>query len=175
MRQDCKYRNKSACKKKWFGSFNKNKNSKEIRRIISTINSKIQIQLSINGKYIGFELDMGSLDNFLSFADWKIIGKPRLSPCSYSYRSADGSLIPVVGCFDVEVSGERVPSNRKHMVNFVVSKIKNLNLIGLNSVSELEISIDELIQDNRRTTVHCIVDKNLKQDATKLAKELPSL
>ena len=142
----------------------KKKKEQNVRLIfkkkISSIHNnpeKIQTELVLLGFPCTFEVDTGSHDNFLSYENWLRIGKPQLQPSQSEYESASLHNIPLIGTCILDVcfpeGNGKLPSQ---MLQFVVADVKGLNLLGLDAIGKMDISLDSLLNTkfNKRSLVH---------------------
>ena len=94
---------------------------------------------------LAFELDSGTRDNFCSTEVWKKWGKPSLKPSSTRYISATGDAIPNIGVCEMIVSTsefQNVP------LEFNVTKLPKLNIIGRKAIVELKIDMSNLLHNH---------------------------
>ena len=101
--------------------------------------------LQIAKAEFAFELDSGARDNFCSIEVWKKWGKPSLKPSSTRYISATGDAIPNIGVCEIIVSTsefQNVP------LEFNVTKLPKLNIIGRKAIVELKIDMSNLLRNH---------------------------
>ncbi|KII74191.1 hypothetical protein RF11_00565 [Thelohanellus kitauei] len=89
-RQNCKYRREKCnfchleghlervCKRRGFSFPSRNFKNSRVKNIVSTIEDKINVPLFLGQFKIVFEVDTGSLDNFISYSNWVKLNKPQL-------------------------------------------------------------------------------------------------
>lgn len=187
-RQECRFREyvcnycntqghlQAVCRKKKnnLKNENSNDNSEGVNKIIGSISqSKIQTSLEIQKQIIKFEIDTGSVDSFLNKVYWVNLGKPTLEPTIGSYRSVNGSDINVLGKFDcyARVFNE----NYYAKLSFVVTDYANLNLLGLNAIRCLKLSVDKLINNSSQQIVKTINNVSLESKCDQICKQFPNL
>ena len=129
-----------ACLKKKF------KRERKVNSI-NTIPSHTPLiqMLQIAKSQFAFELDSGARDNFCSIEVWKKWGKPSLKPSSTRYISAIGDAIPNIGVCEMIVSTsefQNVP------LEFNVTKLPKLNIIGRKAIVELKIDMSNLLRNH---------------------------
>ena len=96
--------------------------------------------IKIDGTEIECEVDTGASDNFLTVEAWEKLGQPPLRKHSTRYESASKHVLPVRGSFIAKVEG-RSPAD----IQFVVTEIPKLNLLGRDAITTLKISVDSLM------------------------------
>ena len=121
---------------------------------------KLRKSLKILGKMLDFEIDTGAGDNFISYENWQKLGKPQLQPCSKQFESASQHPLPVFGILETSISEEK---DAKHQLQFVVTKVPGLNLLGRSAIRKLDISVDRLIQNCHSIKTE---EKNIQLEAT---------
>ncbi|KII65761.1 hypothetical protein RF11_07940 [Thelohanellus kitauei] len=88
---------------------------------------------------------------YLEFQEVKTrLGRPWLSKHCNSYHTANNSLLPVIGSF-LATAKENYLVTTSHKIEFLITKFPSLNLIGVNTINELKISVDSLIINNIST------------------------
>ena len=132
------------------------------------------------------ELDTGSTGNFISISVWEKLGKPALmdSPCHY--KSATNHSLPVLGTFTgVTVNPENSVSAT---IDFTVTKIPDLNLLGQEAIHSLGISLDSALKNALSVkVVHAhpekqmspvsptVQDKQLQRQCQQLCEKFPDI
>lgn len=132
--------------------------------------------LNFGSKQWCFEIDTGARDNFCDQKLWTQLGKPVLSSPVTSYMSATGDPIPVLGTFVSKVSMDS--PQRSGEVQFNVTSIANLNLLGRRSIKSMSIDIHSLLEDRALQSILRIDNSSIKKlqaDCNKLCKEFPEL
>ncbi|KII72917.1 Transposon Tf2-6 polyprotein [Thelohanellus kitauei] len=186
-RQNCKYRREKCnfchleghlekvCKRRGFSFSSRNFKNRGVKNVVSTIEDKIHLPLILGQFKIVFEVDTGSLDNFISYTNWVKLNKPQLKFISTEYKSATGSEIETMGYFRMEIRqcGDKNTSGR-HSLNFVVTKHHNLNLLGLRSLKTLQISVDTLLH-SKSSQLHSVKNNTLQTKCKELCQEFESL
>ena len=160
LREDCRFRGASCnfCNQKGHLEavcFKKGKH-KNIRHIfksrISSVHKnkleKLRLDLDMADCTFSFEVDTGSADNFMSVDSWRKIGKPELMRIDSIYESASLNPIPVKGVCKMPVTLNGNPNSAAVFLEFTVTQIDKLNLIGLAGISALGLSLDGLLAQN---------------------------
>ena len=104
---------------------------------------KLEAPISIQNKQFLIELDTATTGNFLTIQTWKQLGKPKLEEASHRYESASKHDLPVLGSFSAETRDGK--TGKTSMVQYIVTKIPDLNLLGRNAIHALGISLDKAI------------------------------
>ena len=134
---------------------------------------KLHENIELQGLTFTMELDTGACDNFISQQIWEQLGRPELHPTHVDYKSASGHMIETTGQCKIET---RLPSQDKTTLQFVVSTVQDLNLLGRVAIQQLGISIDDKLQDNSISTITSdIPDPSLQQECRKLCEEFPDV
>ena len=176
--------------------FKKNKDKLPVKAIfrnkLSTVKnigvfSQLQQSVELQGKTFHFEVDTGAGDNFISEENWKQLGEPVLQSPDGSYESASRHSLTVLGKFTmnalpVNTSGKHHYTTSKP-IQFVVSKVPDLNLLGRNAIQQLNISVDSLLNIGTVTSpnsVHAVFENlepvhSLQQACKQLCQEFPDL
>ena len=138
------------------------------RRTLKHNNSvpKLKQSLRLNGHLVSFEIDTGAGENFVSSDVWKLLGKPALCPSYGRYESATKHPLPVLGSIQatatVNSSGSDVTTQGEHPLQFVVTDVPRLNLLGRDAIRQLQISVDALLNTGTKHTqgpaVHAVFD-----------------
>ena len=84
---------------------------------------------------------------FLSKSNWLKMGRPQLKVPSKNYESASGHNLPVLGVFQpqsVSLCKNDVTQEVANDIEFVVTELPKLNLLGRNIIVMLDISVDDL-------------------------------
>ncbi|KII62619.1 hypothetical protein RF11_06621 [Thelohanellus kitauei] len=71
----------------------------KVGNVVSSINDKIEIDLILNGHKFNLKVDAGSFESFISNVCWESLEKPILKHITITYRSENGSEIPLLGYF----------------------------------------------------------------------------
>ena len=104
----------------------------------------MNLQLLISNEVLRFEVDTGSHDNFLSYEYWIKIGKPHYISSDSEYVSASQHKIPILGMCTIKVSTIDTNVRKSVEIPFTITKVRNLNLLGLDGIGKLNISLDTL-------------------------------
>eukprot|EP00731_Ephydatia_muelleri_P034216 Em0051g8a len=99
----------------------------------------------IQGKQFMFEVDTGAGDNFCSEDVWCDLGKPSLSPDTGRYEVANGQPLPTLGIFSTVVTLQGEESSGGKTVEFTVTKVPQLNLLGRDAIVRLQVNISALM------------------------------
>ena len=99
----------------------------------------------IEGKQFMFEVDTGAGDNFCSEDVWCDLGKPSLSPDTGRYEVANGQPLPTLGIFSTVVTLQGEESSGGKTVEFTVTKVPQLNLLGRDAIVRLRVNISALM------------------------------
>ena len=127
----------------------KEKDPTQFVQTVKLIKSTPQIKQTIclDGEEMCFEVDTGAGDSFLSYTNWQKMGQPPLQESKKRFESASGHSLPALGVFQpksVYVNGENKEMCAKN-INFVVTELPQLNLLGRNVIVQLGVSIDNLL------------------------------
>ncbi len=136
----------------------------------------------ILGKSIHFEVDTGASDNFLSEENWTKLGKPTLSATETSYQSATRHPLPTLGIFATTTTLISTDSSAQGRdINFVVTSVPRLNLLGRDAIKLLGISVDALLNGGT-ASVHTVAptpplqpDIPLQQACERVCADFPDL
>ena len=146
-------------------------------KTLQTINSTVSIpqlecKVKVENKYFTFEVDTGASDNFMSESYWLSLGRQNLQPGSESFLSASGHDLPVLGIYtanSVKLLGQRKSVDKGEQLQFIVTTIPHLNLLGRDSIATLGISVDSMMNkslcNDIKETVH-LVSNYGKHDMT---------
>ncbi len=138
--------------------------------------------IKIGGVNHTVELDTATLGNFVTEEFWKKLGKPALTKPKYEYESASRHSMPVLGTFKAKTG--TLDSDEEYDVEFIVSRVPGLNLLGRIAIKTLRISVDDVLNNTPITksgrVVNAIFDKlqpdQALQDACrKLCSDYPDL
>lgn len=121
-----------------------------------------------------FEVDTGSRDNFISLKTWKQLNQPKMTPVTCQYRCASGNPLPVLGT--ITVSASTSVNDPPTEQQFVVTR-QPLNLLGLTSIKELKISVDDLVNSKQINRVFDSIkpDVDLQSRCKNLCNEFPEV
>ena len=105
-------------------------------RTVKTTEAVPQLQQSvlIKGKPFMFEVDTGAGDTFCAEDVWCDLGKPPLSPATGRYEVANGQPLPTLGIFSTIVTLQGEDSSDGKAVEFTVTKVPRLNLLGRDAI-----------------------------------------
>eukprot|EP00731_Ephydatia_muelleri_P030921 Em0022g435a len=140
----------------------------------------------IQGKQFMFEVDTGAGDNFCSEDVWCDLGKPSLSPATGRYEVANGQPLPTLGIFSTVVTLQGEESSGGKTVEFTVTKVPQLNLLGRDAIVRLQLNISALMDLSPRvdkvdtSTIRPIFsdlkpDQALQKACKHLCQEFPDL
>ena len=111
--------------------------------------------LCIDGEEVVFEVDTGAGDSFLSKISWLRLGKPALQVSNKTYESASEHHLPVLGVFkpnSVSIAQDHNSQIAVYDVNFVVTELPQLNLLGSNVIVQLGVSVDYLLYPGKASS-----------------------
>ena len=140
----------------------------------------------IQGKQFMFEVDTGAGDNFCSEDVWCDLGKPSLSPDTGRYEVASGQPLPTLGIFSTVVTLQGEESSGGKTVEFTVTTVPQLNLLGRDAIVRLQVNISALMDLSPRvdkvdtSTIRPIFsdlkpDQALQKACKHLCQEFPDL
>ena len=133
-------------------------------------------EIEIEDQMVDMELDTGACDNFITEKVWCKLGKPVLSTTTTNYESASKHSIEVIGQCQLDTT---TVEGNKISLNFVVSQVPNLNLLGRGAIKILGISVDNMLNQQVTTTRKITdpesADKELQQSCEQLCKQFPEL
>ena len=157
-----------ACRKK------KSQRVQVIQRVKWNEAKPILQECYLSGKKITFEVDTGSRDNFISEKVWQMLKRPKMSPARHQYRCASNEMLPVLGVIKVPTTANEDKASLTHA--FTVTKM-DLNLLGRDSIKSLNISVDNLLNNQ---VVHAVssktkVDLSLQKRCAEICNEFPEL
>lgn len=144
---------------------------------------ELQVPIKLDGQHlVNFEVDTGAAENFLGENVWKDLGKPKLQDSGRRFESASQDPLPVLGA--VALSAQ-VDQSQQQTIGFNVTKVPDLNLLGRDSIKQLGISVDALLEQNipsdspakEVNTVFekLVADKDLQMACRQLCDEFPDL
>ena len=113
---------------------------------VRTIAAKCEVLVTIQDKQFKMELDTGSPGNFISVPVWKQLGKPKLTDAPCNYKSATDHPVPVMGIFTGIT--ENPATGIKADVEYTVTTMPDLNILGRNAIFSLGISLDSALQQH---------------------------
>ena len=108
---------------------------------------KLDVPIVIENKSFTVELDTATTGNFITVPVWKQLGKPTLKSVKHKYESASKHDLPVCGTFTGQT--QNPASGEKCSIDYIVTKIPDLNLLGRNAIQALGISVDNAFKDVR--------------------------
>lgn len=153
---------KNVCRKR--DSKPETKNVHRIRPINAVTRSqesapKLEVPLDIDSKTCIMEVDTATGSSFLSKEYWEDIGCPKLTSTKNDYASASQHTMPILGAFIGKV---KTPgSKEQHDIEFVVSEVPDLNLLGREATKKIGLSVDKLMYASESCNA---VFSNLKTD-----------
>ena len=114
------------------------------------------------------------------------MGKPPLSPATERYEVANGQPLPTLGIFSTIVTLPGEDSSDGKAVEFTVTKVRRLNLLGRDAIVRLQVNISALMglpSVNRQSGTSTIrpIFSDLKPDLAlqkaceQLCREFPDL
>ena len=135
----------------------------------------MQLPIYIESKKVFLELDTATSGNFVSEKVWSDLGRPTLSQAELQYRSASGHDLLIAGSFQART--QLVPDGEERIITFNVAKIKDLNLLGRQAITILDISLDKLLYPEKVKTLSPKedLDSQLQDKCTKLCEKFPDL
>ena len=113
---------------------------------ISDVVSKVprlEKTIFINSVPVTLELDTATSGNFITSQVWSELGKPKLIESKRQYHSASKHAMPIKGTFTAITACDS--TNKTASLEFLVSKLDNLNLLGRDAIKILGLSIDHLM------------------------------
>jgi len=133
---------------------------------------KLDVPVTIQGKQFTMELDTATSGNFMSVPVWKQLGRPKLEDAKNRYESASKHSLPVLGTFKGQTKDPK--TGKECYINYVVTKIPNLNLLGRNAIQTLGISVDSALGlKSIESPDHAYV--SLRKDCHDLCNKFPDL
>ena len=82
-------------------------------------------------------MDTGAGDKFCSTDVWSELGKPLLYPVTGRYDAANRQPLPTFGRFKMVVSLHGKDRSQGKSVDFIVTKVPQLNLLGRKAIIRL--------------------------------------
>ena len=149
--------------------------TKEVRKLRPV--PQLEHKLIVNGQPITLELDTGACDNFISMSVWEQLGKPNLRQQHVRYQSASKHEIDVKGHCEMFT---KLPDQdgKGTTLNYVVSSVPDLNLLGRDAIKTLGISLDTVLEQTT-PKVHKVMeektDSKLQQACKELCLEFPDI
>jgi hypothetical protein len=136
-----------ACRKKKASS-DQAKSTVKLIHGVNAVNGrdslpKLEVPIEIQGKSLNMELDTATTGNFISRQYWEELGSPALHNSDWRYESASKHNLPILGTFVAKAATR--DSKEQHDVQFTVSEIPDLNLLGRIATKELGISVDKVL------------------------------
>ncbi|XP_028408107.1 uncharacterized protein K02A2.6-like [Dendronephthya gigantea] len=125
---------------------------KQVRQLIQPIDLK--------GQKFNFEVDTGAGDNFCSVEVWKKLGKPDLTAVDVVYEVANKQPLPVLGSFEVDVKIHNKHGVIRQPLNFNVTEVQGLNLLGRHGIQKMVVDLNSLIsgESSLAREVHAVFD-----------------
>jgi hypothetical protein len=141
----------------------------------------LETPILMDGIQHKFELDTGTLGNFITEDFWEKMGKPPLEPSTHHYESASKHLLPVLGTFQASV--QTLESSEGHPVELTVTSVPGLNLLGRGAIRSLEISLDTALKQassRRQESVYTVsspeqTDETLWRKCQEICNQFPDL
>jgi hypothetical protein len=109
---------------------------------------------------------------------WEQLGKPKLTESLCYYKSATNHNLPVMG--DFKGKKENPETGIAEDINYTVTKMPDLNLLGQDAIRTLGISLDDILQKGlsmksiKKETSEA-PDKQLQSECHKLCDQFPDL
>ena len=146
----------------------------------------MQLPAKLNGtRTFDFEVDTGAGDNFLGSNTWRDLGQSHLTESHRQFESARQHKLPVKGCVKLnsQVTQHNFPSSQTKALDFQVTELTNLNLLGRNGIQELGISMDALLNRSNSSATISVntvfddlkADRELQKECRQLCEEFPYL
>ena len=137
---------------------------------------KLQVPLDIDTKSCIMEVDTATGSSFISKQYWKEMGCPKLKSSRNDYESASQHTMPVLGTFTGKVKAPG--SEEQHNVQFVVSEVPDLNLLGRDAIKQMGISVDKIMyasESCKAVFSNLKTDELLQDKCSVLCEEFPDL
>ena len=147
---------------------------------------ELQLPVKLNATCtVDFEIDTGAGDNFLGRQTWRCLGQPDLTEPDRQFESASLHNLPVLGSIrlDAQVVQNTSGPPLEKALEFQVADIPDLNLLGRSGITELNISVDALLNkdtSSSTTGVHAVFsevgpNEELQAACRQLCEEFPDL
>ena len=147
---------------------------------------ELQLPVKLNGTHtVDFEIDTGAGDNFLGRQTWRCLGQPDLTEPDRQFESASLHNLPVLGSIrlDAQVVQNTSGPPLEKALEFQVADIPDLNLLGRSGITELNISVDALLNkdtSSSTTGVHAVFsevgpNEELQAACRQLCEAFPDL
>ena len=139
-------------------------------------NPKLEVAIVIKDRTLLMELDTATTGNFISRRYWEDLGCPELRKSTWKYESASKHDLPVLGTF---VASTTVPeSNEIHSIQYTVTEVPDLNLLGRSATKQMGISVDKIL--SRTEPCNAVFDQlkpdyKLRDQCQALCKNFPEL
>ena len=135
-------------------------NNLDTLQTVKMVRSVPQLQqiISLDGHKTIFEIDTGAGDSFLSKSCWIKIGRPALQTTDKVYTSASGYKLPVLDVYkakSVAVMHNNESSLDGKQIDFVVTDVPQLNVLGRDAIATLSISLDDIIHGKQCSLSLC--------------------
>ena len=147
---------------------------KQVRQLIQPIELK--------GQKFNFEVDTGAGDNFCSIEVWEKLGKPELTTVEVVYEVANKQPLPVLGFFKVDAKIHQQQGAICQPLNFNVTKVRSLNLLGREGIQKMAVDLNSLISGGSSPAreVHAVfdhlpVDNTLQRACRQLCDEFSDI
>ncbi|XP_067933299.1 uncharacterized protein [Watersipora subatra] len=111
---------------------------------------RLHEEIELQGQTFTMELDTGAYNNFITQQIWEQLEKPDLQPTQVDYKSASGHMIKTTGQCNIET---KIPLQEQKTLQFVVSTVQDLNLLGRTAIKHSGICIDDKIRENTISTI----------------------
>ena len=136
---------------------------------------EVEVPIKLDDKHIlDFEVDTGAGTNFLGYNNWKKLGQPNVKKTRHRYESVTKHKLPVLGSVKLKAQATHKSDAESRILNFTVTELNDLNLLGRDGISKLKIPMDKLMHGKQ---VHAVKPANdsLKKECLHLCKQFPDL
>ena len=146
---------------------------------VSQDTPRLDVPVTIQDHQFTMELDTATTGNFVSLPVWKQLGKPKLDDVRHHYESASKHNLPVLGTFMAET--KHPVTGKQSSIPYIVTKIPDLSLLGLNAIQTLGISLDNALglrsiessqEEGCRSRTSCDLRRALCFPSTRLSETL---
>ena len=135
--------------------------------------------MEIEGKLHYMEIDTGAGDNFLTEEIWEQLGHTTLETTDVMYESATRHSIDVLGTCKLNT---KIPNTcQGRLIQFVITRVPHLNLLGRDGIRQLGISVDALMlpaekrKEDLKTIKGDMPDRDLQVACQEVAAEFTEL
>ena len=141
---------------------------------------KLEVPVKVKGLTYEGELDMGAATNFITEELWHKLGTLPLQETRPQYASANKHKMPILGEFVGSASSP--VAERGCDIRLIVTTIPDLNLLGRDAIEIMGISVDQSMNNARRSSSvvtkvfdHHQPDAKLQERCRKLAEDFSEL